>query len=204
MSPDSDNAWATYRKVLTLNPNNKQAQNGIDQIKEVYMGWAKEKMNNGDDIQALHYLNRASAIAPNDPEILAEYSKIQKTAVAKSKSVNPKLDSNLYRLLDEPNGIPKLLALAKQQIAEKNLTKPVNNSAFSIYQLILKRFPEHPQALAGVQKVKSRYLSWAKYEIKYGKLSHAEYLYSKALEISPSDPQILSDLDQLRQTTKPL
>lgn len=205
MSPDNDNAWTTYKKVLELNPNNKLALEGIFNIKEVYMGWAREKINNGNDIHALHYLNKASKIAPNDPEVLAAFSKIQKTAVAKSRSFNPQLDTRLYRLIDAPTGVSELLKIADEQIAEKNLTKPVSSSAYSIYQLILNRFPNHPQALKGVEKIKTKYLGWARYEIKHGgSLSHAEYLYTKALEISPSDPEIMSDLDQLRETTKPL
>ncbi|MCK5871683.1 MAG: hypothetical protein KAG26_02560, partial [Methylococcales bacterium] len=204
MSPENDNAWSTYEKVLKLNPNNTQAQEGIYQIKEVYMGWAREKINEGNDIHALHYLNKASKISPNDPDILEAFSKIKRTAVEKSKSFNPQLDTRLYRLLDKPEGIPELLAFASEQIVEKNLTKPVSNSAYSIYKLILNRFPDHAQALEGVKKIRGRYISWAKYEIKHGNLSHAEYLYTKALEVSPSDPEILSDLDQLRQTTKPL
>ena len=204
MSPINNNAWSTYEKVLKLNPKSKQALDGLSKIKDVYMGWAKQKINNGNDIHALHYLNKASKISPNDPEILAAFDKIKKTAIAKSRSFNPKLETRLYRLLDKPEGIQELLSFAKQQITEKNLTKPISNSAFSIYKLILNRFPNHPQALQGIQKVKGRYLSWARYEIKQGNLSHAEYLYTKALEVSPSDPEIMSDLDQLKQTTKPL
>ncbi|MCF6203613.1 MAG: hypothetical protein L3J59_08080 [Methylococcaceae bacterium] len=207
MTPTEDNAWSTYKKVLEINPNNQQALSGIYQIKETYVGWARAEINKNNTTQAIFFLKKALEISPDDPEILDTISMINNSRVTvrrKTREIKeyiPELGYDVYKLLDEPNGISKLLIIAERQIERKNLTKPVNNSALSIYKVILDRYPNHKQSILGIKKIKNKYLSWAKYEIKKGDFRHAEFLYSKALEVAPSDPEILSDIDRLRQTT---
>ena len=201
ISPAEDSAWATYKKILELSPDNQQALSGINTIKETYLGWAKNEIKKGDTTQATFFLNKALEVSPNDTEVLDTLLTIKKTPKTESFEYIAELKSDLYKLLDEPNGVSTLLTIAQQRITEKNLTTPKNSNALSIYKLILSRFPEHEQALAGMQTIKNKYLAWAKHEIRQGNFRHAEYLYTKALEVSPSDPETLSDLNQLRNTT---
>ncbi len=207
MTPTGDSAWSTYKKVLEINPNNQQALSGIYQIKETYVGWARAEINKNNTTLAISFLNKALEISPDDPEILDTISMIKNSRgttrrrTAEIKEYIPELGYDVYKLLDEPNGISKLLIIADRQIERKNLTKPVNNSALSIYKVILDRYPNHIQSILGIKRIKNKYLSWAKHEIKKGDFRHAEFLYSKALEVAPSDPEILSNIDRLRQTT---
>lgn len=207
MTPIGDSAWSTYKKVLEINPNNQQALSGIYQIKETYVGWARAEINKNNTTHATFFLKKALEISADDPEILDTLSMIKNSRVtsrrktAQAKEYIPELGYDVYKLLDEPNGISKLLIIADRQIERKNLTKPVNNSALSIYKVILDRYPNHIQSILGVKKIKNKYLAWARHEIKKGDFRHAEFLYSKALEVAPSDPEILSNIDRLRQTT---
>ena len=207
MTPIGDSAWSTYKKVLEINPNNQQALSGIYQIKETYVGWARAEINKSNTTHAIFFLKKALEISPDDPEVLDTISMIQNSKVssrrrtAEAKEYIPELGYDVYKLLDEPNGISKLLIIADRQIERKNLTKPVNNSALSIYKVILDRYPNHIQSILGIKKIKNKYLAWARHEIKKGDFRHAEFLYSKALEVAPSDPEILSNIDRLRQTT---
>ncbi|MCK5828682.1 MAG: hypothetical protein KAH20_00075 [Methylococcales bacterium] len=201
VSPAEDNAWTTYKKILELNPDNHQALSGINIIKETYLGWAKNEISKGNTTQAKFFLNKALEVAPNDTKALEALLSLKKTPQSEEFKYIAELNNDLYKLLDKPNGIPELLSLAQQRITEKNLTTPANNNALSIFKLILSRFPDNKQALTGVKTIKNKYLTWAKHEIKKGNFQHAEYLYTKALEVSPSDPEAQSDLDQLRNTT---
>lgn len=201
ISPAKNSAWATYKKILELNPNNQQALSGINTIKETYLGWAKNEINKGNSTRAAFFLNKALEVAPNDTEASESLLAIKRTPKTDDFKYIAELKSNLYKLLDQPNGVTTLLTIAQQRITEKNLTTPPNSNALSIYKLILSRYPEHNQALAGIKKIKNKYLAWAKNEIRQGNFRHAEYLYTKALEVSPSDPETLSDLNQLRNTT---
>lgn len=202
MTPAEDNAWATYKKILEISPDNEQAHLGILKIKKTYINWAKTEMNNENTELAVSFLKKALDISPDDTEIIDALRHLEKdSALAKNAKYTPKIENDYYKLLEEPNGISKLLIFAENQIAKKNLTQPINNSALSIYKLILDRFPKHKQARLGVKKIKDTYLMWARHEIKQGNFSHAEFLYGKALEVDPSDPEIISKLDQLRRTT---
>lgn len=210
ISPAQDNAWATYKKILEISPNNQAALSGINTIKETYVTWAINKINKGDKAQATDYLKKALETSPGDSQVLEILASLNKTsAVAKptetaasTTTTNDQSGHNeLNQLLAEPDGIPALLTLAQLRVSEKNLTTPKNNNALSIYKLILSRNSEHKEALAGIKNIKNKYLMWAKHEIKQGNFRHAEYLYTKALEVSPSDPEALSDLQQLKNTT---
>jgi len=101
---------------------------------------------------------------------------------------------DFYELLKDPYGVDELLAFAKQQIAQKKLTKPESDSAFTVYKIILERYPTHQKALAGIKKIKDTYVLWARHEMKRGNIDKAEYLYSKALEVAPGDLNIMSAL----------
>ena len=200
MIPVEDNAWLTYNKILELNPGNQQALSGINKIKETYTRWARKEIENRDTARALYFLNKALEISPDDPDVLDALLIVKYTSSTMKKEDIPELGNTFYKLLDEPGGIAKLLTIAEQQIIRKNLTKPENDNAYSTYQLILGRFPENKQAIRGIEKIKDTYISWAKNEIRQEHFTHAEYLYGKALEIAPSDPEVLSALEKLRKT----
>ena len=212
MTPVNDSAWTTYNKILTIEPNNQEANSGINKIRDTYILWARHEIKKGNPKHATFLFKKALEISPGDPEILSaiitlEGKKPADTKTIKNSEVNKLTKSNdafsknnLFRLLDTPKGIEKLIAIAELQISRKNLTSPERNSAFTIYKIILKRFPRHTSALNGLKTIKETYVDWAKLEIAQGNYQLAESFYSKALEVSPADPEIVSNLEQLRET----
>lgn len=214
MTPINDSALSTYNEILALAPNNKEAYSGINKIRDTYILWARHEIKKGNPKHASFLFKKALEISPGDPEILSAIitlegkkpTQIKSTITSKEKqtisteSNDAFSKSNLFRLLDTPKGIEKLLAIAELQISRKNLTSPDRNSAFTIYKIILNRFPRHTSALKGLKIIKETYIDWAKLEIAQGNYQLAESLYRKALKIAPSDPEIVSNLDQLRKT----
>ncbi len=212
MTPVSNSAWTTYNKILTIEPNNQEANSGINKIRDTYILWARHEIKKGNPKHATFLFKKALEISPGDAEILSaiitlEGKKPTDTKTIKKSKVNKLTKSNdafsknnLFRLLDTPKGIEKLIAIAELQISRKNLTSPERNSAFTIYKIILKRFPRHTSALNGLKIIKETYVDWAKLEIAQGNYQLAESFYSKALEVAPADPEIVSNLDQLRET----
>ncbi len=65
-TPPSDNAMETYRLILDLDPNNKQALAGIKLIKERYQTWAKLDIKDGNSKRAIYFLQRAIDISPDE------------------------------------------------------------------------------------------------------------------------------------------
>ncbi len=212
MTPANDSAWTTYNKILAIEPNNQEANSGINKIRDTYILWARHEIKKGNPKHATFLFKKALEISPGDAEILsaiitlegkkpADTKTIKNSEVKKlTKSNDAFSKNNLFRLLDTPKGIEKLIAIAELQISRKNLTSPERNSAFTIYKIILKKFPRHTSALNGLKIIKETYVDWAKLEIAQGNYQLAESFYSKALEVAPADPEIVSNLDQLRET----
>lgn len=101
--------------------------------------------------------------------------------------------------LTSDSGIESLITLAHQQIDDKKLTTPDGDNAYETFRLILEFEPNNRQALAGIDKIKNRYASWAKLDIKDGNIKRAKYFLSLAVEIDPKDrelKQILTGINQ--------
>jgi type II secretory pathway predicted ATPase ExeA/tetratricopeptide (TPR) repeat protein len=193
MTPVKDSAWSTYKEVLALDPEHQQAILGINKIKDTYLSWAKHEIRKGNKKHAIFLFGKALEISPDDPGVLSDLASIQAIT---STSVGPK--SEFFKLLKDSKGIDELLDFAGRQIAEKRLTSPKHDSAFTVYQVILDRFPTHEKALAGVNNIKDIYVLWARHEAKKGNHSQAEFFYGKALEVVPADAEIIAALGQAK------
>ena len=100
--------------------------------------------------------------------------------------------------------IDSLIELANTQIEDKKLTTPEGDNAFETFKLILEIEPRNRQALAGIEKIKNRYQTWAKLDINDGKIKRAKYFLSRAIEIAPDDreaKQLLSSLEDANSFT---
>ncbi len=213
MTPDEDSAWSSYKKILALDPEHLPAREGIEKIKETYKLWARNEIKKGNFNHAAFLLRKALQISPDDSDIQEIVAKIEAgSSTTASSSVqqihranrkNALSRRDFYELLKDPYGVDELLAFAKQQIARKRLTKPESDSAFTIYKIILERYPTHQKALAGIKKIKDTYLLWARHEMKKGNIDKAELLYSKALEVAPGDLNIMSTLKNQFKKSKP-
>ena len=200
MYPVKESALAAYQEVLSLAPGHQQALLGIDKIKETYLRWARYAIKKGKNENALILFRKALKVSPDDPDILLMLKNIQNVESADISGGEVSLKMDLDQLLDDKEeGINKLLDFAKQQVRNKNLTPPENSSAFAIYRAILDRFPMHKEAWLGIKKIKNKYINWARFEMKQGDLSHAKYLYSKALELAPADAEIMYALEQFKE-----
>lgn len=65
-SPPGDNAFATYKSLLTDYPGNKDALYGIFKIKRLYQRWGLDAERRGDLLGAREYYSRALRVAPHD------------------------------------------------------------------------------------------------------------------------------------------
>lgn len=194
MTPVDDCAWSSYKKILALDPDHRQAISGINKIKQTYHRWARHEIRKGNNKHAIFLFGKALEISPEDPKILSALANV-KIAATKTSALS---GSEFYKLLKDPKGIDELLNFAERQITKKRLTRPKHDSAHTVYQVILDHFPTHEKALAGIDKIKAIYALWARNEVKQGNYRHAEFLYGKALEVAPTDPEIIAALSQTK------
>ena len=71
MTPSKGNAWKTYKKILRLDPGNKQALIGINKIATIYIHRARGKLKKGNFKHAGYLFNRALVVSPRNREALS-------------------------------------------------------------------------------------------------------------------------------------
>lgn len=81
-TPAGNNALENYRAVLALDPDNKQAKQGIRDIVDKYVALAQAAMNQGDLDRAQNLIGRAQAIAPGSTRV----KQVQDKLLAKRRS----------------------------------------------------------------------------------------------------------------------
>ncbi len=90
--------------------------------------------------------------------------------------------------------INKFFEQANQQLVKKQLMTPGEDNAWQTYQDILSLDPGNELALAGLNKISETYVMWAREEVRKENFSHAEYLFNKALKVSPDNKDALLGL----------
>ena len=63
-TPTADNAFDTYRKILSLDPENPKAHQALHRMANIYLDWAQHKLRQGDLNQSWEYLKRGLRIRP--------------------------------------------------------------------------------------------------------------------------------------------
>ena len=70
-TPANDNAFDRYKRVLTLNPSNTLAIDGINRIVERYLTWALDHAKKSNLESARYFVSLAEGIDPDHPNIKA-------------------------------------------------------------------------------------------------------------------------------------
>ncbi|MDE1461244.1 hypothetical protein [Spartinivicinus poritis] len=68
-TPEGDNALSYYREVIRLQPDNVEANQGIEQIVEQYAIWAHRAATQQRWGKAKEYLEKAQQIKPDHPNL---------------------------------------------------------------------------------------------------------------------------------------
>lgn len=70
-TPIDDNAYYRYLRILTLDPDNERAEQGIANIVEKYLEWSMDKAERGQFRAATNWLNKARSVDHTHPNIQA-------------------------------------------------------------------------------------------------------------------------------------
>jgi tetratricopeptide (TPR) repeat protein len=75
-TPESDSAMFHFQQVLSLDPENQAARDGVRDIVLRYVSLSDSAAASGNRAQAGTYLERAASISPNDPEVIAARARL--------------------------------------------------------------------------------------------------------------------------------
>ena len=115
-TPPGANALAIYRTVLTLDPANARARNGIKRITQVYLDEARDALAQNQLGRAAQELEAAAAVDPTNPNVVILSTQLQRRQY---------LETEQQRLQAEADErISQAQAIADEQ-ASLNLTSGV-------------------------------------------------------------------------------
>ncbi len=135
--PVNESAVFFYKKILEHDPSNIEARQGMDAVGLKYLELSREALSRDDFSEARRLYTKAQRYTSSDIELqMAE-------AFFKEQASEPR--------------IKELLASAESALQRGRLTRPAKQNALHYYRQILALIPGHSEALAGVEKVRSRY-----------------------------------------------
>lgn len=198
VSPAGDNALASYRAVLALDPGHTDARLGLaaiqtELVKSAETAFADEDIETAEDLldqarEIREESDRARALRDEIQQHLAEQERQQQLA---REAEQRREEARLRAEQEQRDEIHALVGKAETALEAGRLTRPPGDNALAFYQRVLRLDPEHPQALQGVARIGRSYIDQASDAIANDELARAEGLLSTAAAILPDNESIL-------------
>lgn len=189
--PANDNAFATYRQVLELEPDNKTARTGIARIADRYAGIARKRKQLGELDRGLSSVERGLMVQPNHTGLLALQQELQDLKDAQQRPPVAETTPAPKKPDQHQREIARLLSRAEEQLARENLSTPAGNNALETYQRILELDPGNSQAQAGLERIVSRYEQLARRECEQENLNLCLTYIERGLSVNADSVELL-------------
>jgi serine/threonine-protein kinase PpkA len=169
-------AFASFEAVLTLDPENRRAREGVQRIAQGYADLAEEKRAQGKRDEARRFIEQGLSVVPDEPVLLA---------------LRKELHQELDKQIDQDR-LEALLRKAEQQLAENKLTRPVGDSAFESFNQVLAMDADNERAEAGLTQIAERYAHLARARSKADDVDGAWTMVARGLEVDPTHAGLLA------------
>lgn len=164
IEPEGDNALAKFRSVLESEPDNEDAQAGIDEIVNQLVDQANDALDDGRVEEALELVSAVETIR-QDAEGLA----------------------NLQDRVEQSREIIELLSTASDAVQEGRLVSPEDDNALARYRAVLEIDPENSDARQGIENLERRLLEQATAAARERNFGEAESLLAQAETVREED-----------------
>jgi tetratricopeptide (TPR) repeat protein len=179
--PKNSSAYAYFRKVLELDPENHEAHDGIHEIGRKYYEFAELELQTNNFDKAAEYIEIGLGIIPEDSDLLSARIKIK----------------------EKKNRLLAALEIQAVQALEQNrLSTPEQDCAYKYYTEILRIDRNNPRALRGLKTISDRYANQAEKALLNLNMKKAKYLIRQGLLITP-DHKLLLELQADLKRSKP-
>jgi len=200
--PKGENAYELYQQVLSLEPEQIQAKQGLHKIADNYEQRAARESN---PAKALVWVSKGLKVLPTHvglltlqkaltaPQVVSAPPEVPKTPVAPP---SPPLQS----APSEPNiNISGLLQTAQQQLEREQWDMAGQN-----YQAVLKLVADNSQAQQGLQKIAAHYLQLARKAQQQAHWVESLSFINKGLQFVPHHTGLLGlQRDAMQQLNEP-
>lgn len=214
-SPEGDNAYETYQKLLSIAADD--AQIVLDKIIDWYIIKGNEYLKANQfteptDRNAYAIYQKVTEIEPHNERaktlltIMLDTLYKRAEAQQSQNNITEPAGNNLYVTYQELVKIaptePKVQELAKKivlpllekadkQMAQKKYTTPEDDNALFTYQEVLVLFPDNQPALAGLNKIVEQYYELALKKQKKGAKESALEMIERGLSIDSDNEKLL-------------
>ena len=168
--PEYDSAFRYYHKVLSIEPGNSIARQGIAKIGAYYADLVEQALGENNFLEAGQYITKGLTVVPQNERLLALRDGM---AVKKEKL------------------ILNLTGKAEQALRRNDLTTPTDDCAYKYYNEILKIERQNPIALNGMKKIADRYAVLAEDAYRNLNLTNAREFVRSGLAVAPNHPKLL-------------
>jgi serine/threonine-protein kinase PpkA len=180
IEPEDNNAFAAYNKILTLDPQNSIARQGIDSILNSLLNDAEQSLGNGDLELARSQVQQAGSLFENSRRV---------------NEVNARI-TTAERQVREQAEVEEFLQLAQQQMDAGKLIEPALDNALDSYTEVLNRLPDNETAIAGLEMIASEFTTQARAAMEREGFSEAVRLADNGLLANPGSAELLSIQEQ--------
>lgn len=171
--PADDNALATYRSILELDPENSVAKRGIQSIAQLLLGYAQSAALAGENGKAQAFVAKVRNFAP-DAKGLAEVEQIQKQ----------------WDQMASNQQVQDLLKSAADAMQAGQLSEPDEPNALALFNAVLELQPDSEAARHGKGLVIRALLDRAWSEIGAGNFQAARGPLNQARKAGASRAKI--------------
>jgi serine/threonine protein kinase len=198
--PKGENAYELYQQVLSLEPEQTQAIQGIHKIADNYAQRAERESN---PAKALLWVNKGLKVLPMHAGLL----NLQKALTAPQAMITPPETPKVAPIAPTPpitppepdDKISGLLQTAQQQLEREQWDMAGQN-----YQAVLKLTADNSQAQQGLQKIAAHYLQQARKVQQQAHWAESLPLINKGLQLMPHHAGLLGlQRDAMQQLNEP-
>lgn len=182
-TPVDNNAIAKFKQVLEIDPNNSDANQGLDYIKSRYLAAGERAVEANNIISANANLKKIAVIDTESDEYQSLAANIE-----------------MWQLNQQ---IEELLNQADKAIENQQLILPAEKNARHYYLQVLELEPENADALAGIQSIADTFIQKTKQAAREGKYEAAAGYLATVSVIDAQHPSI-AKLEAIISEAKPI
>jgi tetratricopeptide (TPR) repeat protein/predicted Ser/Thr protein kinase len=176
ITPDTGNAYKSFKEVQALDAGNDQARNGLVQIQRALVADAEASLIDGDFSKTRAKVETANRLFPNSSLV----SDIRQRLFAQQQ------------LAQAQEEVKTLLARAKQQLDAEQYVEPAGGNALDSYTRVLDLDPDNTEAGAGLQTIADHFNRLAKAALDQGDFSASLELAYSGLRAIPDNADLLA------------
>lgn len=181
--PEKSNAVLVYKRVLELNPNNADATEGLDKIRQHFLYNGVNALNAEKPALAASNLQRLAFVDPNS----SEYDELT-------------FSIDQYKVDQE---VKNLLEKATQAFTQNNLILPARQSALAFYQQALALREDNQAAKDGIKNIADNFIDQANGSVLSGEFEAASAQLATVGLIDP-DHKSIPLIEAMIARAKPL